>query len=206
MHPGGWRYGRKLRTIGLLGVLTLLLTGLAPAEDEPPGRDVIELDQVRAEIRTGETLAFVIEAGRGFYAADSRIVTLMGPQVRIYDKQGNLQDRVRGEEGRMWPVPAMVVQEDGTTAVVTKYNWSLKGDVVFETEQGYLLKTPELFFDHESSEIRSESGISYVMPTGKGGVLEGTAREFRSVMAGETSRLQNWILSGQIQLTLKNAK
>lgn len=192
-------------TGGLIGFWALLLLSIAwAATDGSDDRDLIELDEVHAQVRTGEVLSYEIEAARGFYATDSQTVTLMGPQVRIYNREGELQDRVEGDEGRMWPVPALVPQDDGTVLVVTKYNWSLRGDVLFASEQGYQLHTPELFFDHESSEIRSEAGIDYLIPTGKGGVFEGTADEFRSVMGESSSRLQNWILSGQVQLTMRD--
>lgn len=206
-EPGAGLSGLKLGTVGLAGVWVFFLLTVAWAATKPPlDRDVIELEDIRAEIRAGQSLAYEIQAKSGLYATDSRTVTLMGPQVLIYDKQGNLQDRVQGSEGRMWPVPAVITQEDGTTVVVTKYNWSLRGDVVFQSQQGYRLKTPELFFDHESSEIRSESGISYLIPTGKGGVFEGTAEEFRSVLGEGASRLQNWSLSGQVQLKMRDEK
>jgi hypothetical protein len=203
------RTGNRLRDrrigFGALGIC-LLLTGLVWAVTEPQGRDVVELEDVHAQVRVGRRLAYEIVADRGFYATSSRIVTLSDPRIHIFNEKGELQDRVSGREGRMWPVPAVTVQDDGTVLVVTKYNWSLSGDVVFHSSQGHLLKTPELYFEHETSEIRSESGLSYVIPSGSGGVFEGTAREFRSVMGGETSRLQNWTLSGQVQLTLKNVK
>lgn len=176
------------------------------AELQPAGKDLVELDDVHAEVRTGESLAYEIDAARGFYAADSRTVTMEGPQVRIYDRQGQLKDRVQGREGRMWPVPAVVTQEDGTDVVVTKYNWSIRGDVVFQSEQGYRLKTTELFFDHQTSEIRSESGIEYLIPTGRGGVFEGTANEFRSELGGASSLPRNWILTGAVELNMREEK
>ncbi len=176
------------------------------ADLQPAGRDLVELDDVHAEVRTGESLAYEIEAAKGFYAADSRTVTMEGPQVRIYDRQGQLKDRVQGREGRMWPVPAVVTQEDGTDVVVTQYNWSIRGDVVFKSEQGYELKTAELFFDHQTSEIRSVAGIEYLIPTGRGGVFEGTANEFRSVLGGDSSLPKNWILTGDVELNMREEK
>lgn len=203
------RFGGRKHGLGALAVGSWLLSIIAlawAADGQPAGRDLVELDDVHAEVRTGETLAYEIEAAKGFYAADSRTVMLKGPKVSIYDRKGQLKDRVRGREGRMWPVPAVVIQEDGSQTVVTKYNWAIQGDVVFRSEQGYELKTPELFYDHQTSEIRSESGIEYLIPTGRGGVFEGTAREFRSVLGGETSTPQNWVLTGAVQLTMREEK
>lgn len=208
MEPEPRFGGQKQWTGGLAAfscILSLITIAWA-ADIQPAGRDLVELDDVRAEVRTGETLAYEIEAAKGFYAADSRTVMLQGPRVSIYDRQGQLKDRVRGQEGRMWPVPAVVTQEDGSETVVTKYNWSIQGDVVFQSEQGYELRTPELFFDHQTSEIRSESGIEYLIPTGRGGVFEGTANEFRSVLGDETSTPQNWVLTGAVQLTMREEK
>lgn len=207
MEPGAGFPGHRLGTVGLMGLWVFLLLTIAwAATDTPLGHDVVELEDIRAEVRSGQSLTYQIEAKSGFYATGSRTVTLKGPEVLIYDKQGKLQDRVRGSEGHMWPVPAVVTQEDGSSIVVTKYNWSLRGDVVFESQQGYKLKTPELFFEHGSSEIRSESGIDYLIPTGQGGVFEGTAEEFRSVLGEGANRLQNWSLSGQVQLKMRDAK
>lgn len=203
------RFGGRKRWIGGLAAISGLLSFITiawAADNQPAGRDLVELDDVHAEVRAGETLAYEIEAAKGFYAADSRVVMLQGPRVSIYDKQGQLKDRVRGREGRMWPVPAVVTHEDGSETVVTKYNWSIRGDVFFHSEQGYELRTPELFFDHQTSEIRSESGIQYLIPTGRGGFFEGTANEFRSVLGGETSLPQNWVLTGAVQLTMREEK
>lgn len=203
----GPRFGsRKLWIVaGAVWIVSLITLAWA-VERQPAGRDVVEMDDVHAEVRSGEVLAYEIEAAKGYYAADSRTVMLQGPKVSIYDRQGQLKDQVHGREGRMWPVPAVVTQEDGSEIVVTKYNWSIKGDVVFESAQGYELETPELFYDHQTSEIRSESGIRYLIPTGRGGVFEGTAKEFRSVLGGETSLPQNWILTGAVQLTMREEK
>jgi hypothetical protein len=208
MEPGPRFRRRTLWKHGLLtaAFIVSLLTLVWAADLQPAGKDLVELDDVHAEVRTGESLAYEIDAAKGFYSTDSRTVTMEGPRVRIYDRQGQLKDRVQGREGRMWPVAAVVTQEDGTVVVVTQYNWSIRGDVLFQSEQGYRLKTTELFFDHQTSEIRSESGIEYVIPTGRGGVFEGTANEFRSVMGEDSSLPQNWILTGAVQLTMREEK
>lgn len=161
----------------------------------------ITLRGVHAKVMSGSNLAYEIIAETGLVDEKTRDIHMLKPTVRIFDQNGELRDRVVGDSGTLMRDEVSFKKEDGTEETVSKYNWELVGNVLFESEQGYRISAPSLHFDHSKDIISSGGGVSYRIPMGGGGLIEGTAREFRTRLQDGTNAIRSWSLIGQVELS-----
>lgn len=164
---------------------------------------VVKLEGVRAKVLNGDRVAFLIAADRGDLFEDSREIHLRGPQVRIFDAQGQPRDEVSGERGRLWPETIEERDEDGNLEEETKYNWQLDGEVDFASMRGQKISTPSLVFSRAENLIYSDQGVEYRIPGGEGSTLSGTAAQFRSQIDPVTNAIQTWTLLGDVLMHME---
>lgn len=189
---------RRFRTPfgpALAGAVALLSVAGSVAADQK-----IELEDLRAKVLQGDTLAYEIIAAKGTLGEKSRRIDLEGPTVKIYDRQGQLTDEVSGRSGRFWPETIQIPQENGAAREVTKYNWALEGDVTFRSQNGMSIETPSMHYSHEVDLIQADEGVRYVIPTGRGSLLRGTAQRFETTMGGGGEAFKTWTLMGNVHL------
>lgn len=160
----------------------------------------IELEDLRAKVLQGDTLAYEIIASKGTLGEKSRRIDLEEPTVKIYNRQGELTDEVVGKRGRFWPETIQMPRENGTTREVTKYNWALEGDVTFRSQNGMFIETPSMHYSHDVDLIQSDEGVRYVFPTGRGSLFRGTAQRFETTMGGGGRAFKTWTLIGNVHL------
>lgn len=174
---------------------------IAAGESQVTEPGTITLRGVHAKVMSGSNLAYEIVAETGLVDEETRDIRMLKPTVRIYDQNGELQDRVVGQRGTLKRREVSTQKEDGTVEVVSKYDWELVGEVLFESARGYRISAPSLFFDHTRDEIYSDTGVSYRIPMGGGGLIEGTAREFRTRLEDGTNAIRSWSLIGNVELS-----
>lgn len=190
--------------------------GAAPAGAAPPSADApthtnetntIILQAIRLEVMNSRRLAYRIRAESGTMDEETREIRMKRPDVEIYGEDGALSQQIRGESGEVWPVD-VVVRETGPEApaggaerTVTKYDWKLSGDVTFESVEGYRLSSDRMRFTNQDRYLSSDAGVDYRLPTGRGSLLEGSARSFRAGIDPDTGRLHSWAVMGDVVLS-----
>lgn len=179
----------------------LCLIPQAFAIDQDQGISEIRIDQLLIRVVSDARLAYQIEAGHGRMNEDTREIELFFPKVAIYGEAEQVKQSVRSEAGSMWPVMVLTKNAQGEEKEVSKYDWSLTGDVAFESAEGYLVKSPELNFRSVERNITSYRGVEYRMPTGRGTILTGKAKEFEARVDPDSGALVGWTLGGGVELS-----
>ncbi|MCH8332604.1 hypothetical protein IIC65_01610 [Candidatus Sumerlaeota bacterium] len=182
-------------------VLALLLIGGAGSSLTQEPAPVIEITGgVEVEVYTNESLAYRIIATSGAIEEVTRIVHLDDPRVSVFGPDDTVREEFRARKGRMWPVRVMTLSSQGTLKEVTKYNWSLSGDVVFQSSQGYRIKSETLIFSSQDGTVSSDDRVEYRIRSRDGGFLEGQAGSFEALIDPETGASNQWLLGGPVKL------
>ena len=154
----------------------------------------IKLTGVQIAIREGEIKTLEISAAKGVMDEVTRAVELVEPTVTIYDIYGNVQKpapRRAGQLIRSYERSVTVTNKDQTTSteLVTTHEWALTGAVEMQSSEGYIFSMPQLTFDSVAGSISSPADrpMQYMIPDGKGNLMDGTAMGYTAVLNREAA-------------------
>lgn len=189
-------------TRAALAVTALLWAGASvQAADFAPSTSEILIERLLIRVVSDAKLAYQIEAGMGRMNEDTREIEMSRPNVNIYGEGEQVKQSVRSTLGRMWPVTITVTEKDGKEKEVSKFDWSLTGNVAFESAEGYRVKSEELNFSSAQRNITSQRGVEYRMPTGRGTILSGKANQFEARVDPDSGQMTGWTLGGGVELS-----
>lgn len=185
-----------------LAVAALVLAqATAQGGDFAPSTSEILIERLMIRVVSDAKLAYQIEAGMGRMNEDTREIEMSRPNVNIYGEGEQVKQSVRSTLGRMWPVTITVTEKDGKEKEVSKFDWSLTGNVAFESAEGYRVKSEELNFSSAQRNITSQRGVEYRMPTGRGTILSGKANQFEARVDPDSGQMTGWTLGGGVELS-----